>query len=415
MKRPNRLEIENSCENLEQLKTLLEEKNSKIFRLKSVIDNLPGSIYWKDRNGVYLGRNVFSHEKSKSVNLEDDTSTQDSLIGKTDYDYFSKEVADGYRKNDLEVMETGKELVKEETVVFPDGKKLIQLSSKRPLRDEKGNITGVIGNTVDITHLKEIEAELREAKEQLEIANNIKTDFIRNMEHDIRTPLGGVWGLANYLWKHEPDAQKKAYLGDITNCAKELMDYCNGILDFSKIELGILPILEKKFNLKKVIDRIMIIETPPAGLKKLNLTLDYDNHLPTILIGDPYRLERMLLNLVSNAIKFTEKGNVILRVKLLKYAKDNKNSIVRFIIEDTGIGIPQEKQDFIYEKFYRITPSNKNIYKGIGLGLRVVRQFITEMNGEIDLKSELGKGSTFICILPFKLPLTAEVEDIIEN
>lgn len=318
--------------------------------------------------------------------------------------FFPKNVADEYRQNDLEVMKTGKELIKEEAFTLANGKILIQLSSKRPLREENGDIVGIVGNTVDITYLKKIEEELRDAKERAEIANGIKTEFIRNMEHDIRTPFNGVWGLANYLWRHEIDSQKKELLANITNCAKELLDYCNGILDYSKNEFGSLPISERKFNIRKLIDSVITIEAPPARIKDLNLKLDYDDKIPQILVGDSYRLSRVLINLVSNAIKFTQRGLITLTVKLAKQ-QDKRNIIMQFIVDDTGMGIPQEKQDFIYEKFTRITPSNKGIYTGIGLGLRIVKQFVDEMEGEIDLKSEMGKGSSFMCTLPFKLPL----------
>lgn len=395
----------------DEAKHIIEEQKAEIFRLKSVIENLPGSIYWKDRNGVYLGRNAYSHEKMQSVNLEADVTQGSSVIGKIDYDFFPKEVADEYRKHDMEVMQSGHELVREETVILPNGEKLIQLSSKRPLRNERGNIVGIVGNTIDITYLKKIEAELREAKEKLERANVLKTEFIRNMEHDIRTPFNGVWGLSNILWQQENEPEKKELLGDITNCAKELLDYCNGILDFSKIEQGNLPLLEKKFNTRDLVGSVISIEMPPAKLKKLDFLLEYDDNLPVVLAGDQYRLQRILINLVSNAIKFTPQGYVKLRVKLTK-KQDDKNAIIRFIIEDTGIGIPQEKQDFIYEKFAKIIPSNKGTYKGIGLGLRIVKQFIEEMGGEIDLTSEPGKGSTFICTLPFRLPL---INDVVEN
>ncbi|MCD6047757.1 MAG: Aerobic respiration control sensor protein ArcB [Gammaproteobacteria bacterium] len=159
-----------------EIKTLIniiKKQKTEIFQLRSVLENLPGSIYWKDKNGIYLGRNTFSMEKMQSANLEHNLE-KDAVIGKTDYDFFPKEVADAYRKNDLEVMNKGIEITSEEGVSLPDGSKLIQLSSKRPLHDEKNNIIGVIGNTVDITHLKKIEAELREAKETAEEALRAK-------------------------------------------------------------------------------------------------------------------------------------------------------------------------------------------------------------------------------------------------
>lgn len=381
----------------------IDQLKAEIFRLQKVIENLPGSIYWKDKNGVYLGRNTYSQEKMQSSNLESNNG-RDVVIGKTDYEFFSKEVADQYRKHDLEVMQTQTELSLEEPITLPNGKTIIQLSTKKPLYNEQGEIDGIVGNTVDITYLKKIEAELRQAKEKSEQANLIKTEFMRNMEHDIRTPFCGVWGIANYLWERETDLQKKEYLNDITLCAKELLDYCNGILDFSKIELGMLAILDKKFSLEDLINSAIMIEMPAAKQKKLELIKKYDKNIPSILIGDRYRLSRTLINLLSNAIKFTEEGYVALEIALIN--KTDRTVLIRFIVKDTGIGIPDEKKEYIFEKFSRLSPSNQGFYKGIGLGLRIVKQFMHEMNGEIDLISEIGKGTQFVCTIPFKSPLT---------
>lgn len=398
---------------VEKLKRLIKKLKAENFQLRTIIEDLPGSIYWKNKEGVYKGRNRTSAESLRNMNfvwkLED-------IIGKTDYDLFAKEMADGFRAHDREVMEARKESTREEVAILPSGEKVIQLSTKRPLYDEKGSVVGVVGNTVDITYLKKIEADLREAKkiaENANMANQAKTEFIKNMEHDIRTPLSGIWGIVNQLYQRENDTFKKELLYDVTSCANELLGYCNGILDFSKIELGAFSKLEKKFNIKKLVEEVVAIETPPAKVKQLTLTLEFKNDMPDILLGDEYRLKRILINLVSNAVKFTQQGYVKIIVSLAE--KTSNNSVVfRFIVQDSGIGIPEEKHDFIYEKFARLSPSNKGMYKGIGLGLRIVKQFTEEMDGEIDLKSELGKGSTFICTLPFKLPLISQdIKDII--
>lgn len=378
------------------------DKDKEIYRLKNVIENLPGSIYWKDRHGVYLGVNRFSTEKMRSSNLD----WQD-IVGKTDYDLFPKEVADTYRQNDLEVMTTERESSREETVTLPNGETLIQLSSKRPLRDEQGHVVGIIGNTVDITYLKKVETELREAKEKAEAANQLKTAFIRDMEHDIRTPFSGIYSIATYLYEHETDLTKQEFLGHIANASKELLDYCNAILDFSRIESGILPLIEKKFDLHKLLDSVMAIEKPAAQFKKLELLLERSSDLPQIVLGDHYRLNRILINLVSNAIKFTKTGFIKLTAKLQKV--HDKQAIISFMVEDTGIGIPPHQQDVIFEKFTRVIPANKNLYKGNGLGLKAVKQFTEELEGEIELMSEVDKGSIFICTLPFKLPLISDI------
>jgi PAS domain S-box-containing protein len=384
---------------VKELQRIIAEQRAEIFRLKSVIDNLPGSIYWKDKNGVHLGRNKHAAESMQSLGLET-KSMGDYIIGKTDHEIFPKEVADRYKMNDLAVMESKQEMSIEEPITLENGKTFVRLSTKRPLFDEKGNVIGIVGNTVDITHLKEIEAELRAAKEKAEEANKAKTGFIRNVEHDIRTPFNGVLGMAHYLWQHETDPVKKEYLGDITQCAQELLDYCNGILDFSNIESGLCPIEEKEFNLQELIASALKIETPPAKNKNLSLKTHYDDHIPSRITGDSYRLYRILINLLSNAIKFTKKGYVELLASLVE-KKDNQATI-RLDIIDTGIGIPADKQEFIFEKFTRLVPSNLGAYKGIGLGLRIVKQFIEEMNGEITLASKENEGTRFTCTFPFK-------------
>lgn len=389
----------------EELRHIIAEQQAEIFRLKSVIDTIPGSIYWKDKKGLYLGRNKHSAESMQNIGLEAGTSlTQDSyFIGKTDHDVFPENIANRYKENDLAVMETKQEMSIEEPITL-DGKTYIRLSTKRPLLDEIGKVIGIVGNTVDITYLKEIEAELRKAKEKAEAANIAKTGFIRNVEHDIRTPFNGVFGMAQYLWRHEMDPIKKEYLGDIMECAKELLDYCNAILDFSNIEAGHCPIMDKEFNLKTIITRAIKIEIPAAKNKNLELKTHYDSNIPTSVVGDSYRIYRLLINLLSNAIKFTKDGHVELRASLLE--KNEKYAVIRLEVIDTGCGIPEDKLEYIFEKFSRLAPSNTGFYKGLGLGLRIVKQFMHEINGKIDVSSKIDKGTRFICTIPFKFPLT---------
>ena len=223
--------------------------------------------------------------------------------------------------------------------------------------------------------MKDIEAELRIAKEKAEEANRLKMEFIQNMEHDIRTPFSGIFGLASTLLRREQDEKKKEYLSYITQSAKELLDYCNGILDFSKIEFGE-PIVSKRFNLTEAIERVTNMELAAAKNKNLSLTYELID-TPKYLLGDEHRLIRILVNLLSNAIKFTEQGQVKLTVK--GYEQNPKKIILKFTVEDTGIGIHPDKQKIIGQKFVRLLPSNKGIYKGLGLGLPVVKQYINDL------------------------------------
>jgi two-component system, OmpR family, aerobic respiration control sensor histidine kinase ArcB len=365
----------------------------------NIIANLPGFIYWKNKESQYMGCN---NNLARISGLNDRTE----IVGKTDYDFeWGKERAEQFKSADREVMRDKMTKIYEDriSVKRPDGHYYYIRTEKMPLYEE-GKVIGVLAVAFDITDQKILEEQLKEQKEISEQANLAKTEFIRNMEHDIRTPFIGIFGMANILWEQETDPMKKEYLGDITQSAKELLDYCNGILDFSKVSSGLFPVVEKKFNLFDLIENILKIEIPAAKTKNLILTSHLSEELPNIVVGDPYRLCRLLINLVSNAVKFTKEGKISINVELIN--KTDETFLIRFVIKDTGEGIPLENQNYIFEKFSRLSPSNKGLYKGSGLGLMIVKQFIEEMKGEIDLNSKLGEGTEFICTIPFKIPLT---------
>jgi two-component system aerobic respiration control sensor histidine kinase ArcB len=368
-----------------------------------IINNLPHSIFWKNKNSVFLGCN---QKFSDSAHL----ASPAEVIGKTDYDMpWGKEEAEKYIEDDKEIMKSGiPKLNYEEHQTTAKGNKIIVLVSKVPIYDEENKISGILCIYTDITERKQQEEELRLAKESSEIANQLKHDFIQNMEHDIRTPVAGIYSILSAFSEEETDPEKKQILTLTFNAAKELLDYCNGILEFSKLESGLVPIVSKKFNLKKLIDRIIAIEIPPTLVKKLQLTAEFSEDLPKIIISDQSRLQRILINLVSNAIKFTKEGFVKISVNVAA-KKDDKNIILRITIEDTGIGMPEEKLNIIYEKFSRLHPSNRGVYKGFGLGLPTVKQLMDELDGEVDVVSQPGKGTTFALTLPVKLPLIEEL------
>jgi PAS domain S-box-containing protein len=274
-----------------------------------------------------------------------------------------------------------------------------------PVFGDDGICYGVTGVAIDVTD--ELVEELQLAKEKAELANQLKRDFIQNMEHDIRTPVAGIYSILESFSSSETDPEKKEILTLTFNAAKELLDYCNGILDFSKLEAGLIPVVSKKFDLKRLINGIIAIETPPATIRNLQLSVEYSKDVPNIVVGDQQRLQRILINLISNGIKFTKEG--FIKVAITTAKKENKNVILQIAIQDSGIGMPEEKQNIIYEKFSRLHPSNRGIYKGSGLGLPTVKQLVEELDGEIDLESKPGKGTTFVLTLPFKLPLLDEI------
>ncbi len=385
-----------------QRKQVAENKD---ILLEEIISNLPGNVFWKNRQGVYLGCN---DNMAKMVNF----SSSKDVIGKTLDEIFPDmpEVIRKVLEEDEEIMREDRGRKLEENGLNLKREPAIYLTHKVPLHDRSGKVVGLLGLSFDITARKNAEEEMRIAKEKAEAAYELKVDFIRNMEHDIRTPVSGLFGVVNILMQQEADPEKKEMLEIVAMASQELLNYVNSILTFSKIESESVPVLEKKFVLKNIVESVINLEAVTAIQKKLEFTLNFPENLPLVLIGDAYRLKRVLINLVSNALKFTHQGFVKLSVDMA--SRENNCVILRFKIEDSGIGIPREKQISIYEKFVRATPANQGIYKGFGLGLRIVKQFVREMEGEIDLKSSEGKGTTFICTFPFKIPL---INDVLEE
>lgn len=371
--------------------------------LYKIINHLPHSIFWKDAQSVFLGCNKVFYESAGF------TSSRD-VIGKTDYDMpWSREESLSYIEDDQLILTSGVARINyEERQTQKDGSEKIVLVSKVPLYNQQNEPIAILGIFTDITDRKRMEHSLFQAKQMAETANQLKTEFIRNMEHDIRTPFTGIYGIAKILLDMETDQQKKDFLSDIVSCSKELLEYSTGILNFSLIESGSIPIVSKKFDLFQLIDGLVLMEAPAAKVKSLEFSSHCEPDLPTVIMGDRYRLQRVLINLVSNAIKFTKTGFVKLSAKVAKRV-DSRNIIISFLIEDSGMGISEEKQNIIFERFARLVPSNQGLYQGQGLGLRLVKQFVEEMDGDIEIHSKEGVGSTFVCTFPFKLPLVDDI------
>lgn len=365
---------------------------------QNVLDVLPENFYWTNKEGVILGCN---NNQAKFFGLQSSTS----LIGKTIYETaeksgWGKEAVDALRKNHAKVMRTQNPLKVEEICII-DGIPKTFLSYKNPLINNKKHVMGVFGVTVDITEQKELEKTLRVAKEKAEEINRMKSEFIHNMEHDIRTPFAGIYGMSAVLARRETDPEKKEALELIANSSEELLNYANHILSFAQVEEEFSHIIVKEFDLHKLIKSIISIERPAAKNKGIELNYTIAKNIPVTLASDANRLRSILINLISNAIKFTKKGSVSLDIKLAH--KNKKNLAISFAIKDTGMGIPKDKQKYIYDKFFHINPE-QGMYKSFGLGLKVVKKFIEELHGELELESTIGKGTTFTFIIPFRLP-----------
>jgi two-component system aerobic respiration control sensor histidine kinase ArcB len=374
------------------LKKKIEEID---LSLEHIVSHLPGHVYWKNKYGIYLGCN---DRQANTLGL----NQGNEIIGKTDFDLpWGNTLATAIRENDLRIMSTENSEIVEEIALI-NNKETVFLSQKTPLKNKQGKVMGILGISFDITKQKELEKSLTIAKELAESADQLKSEFIRNMEHDIRTPFSGILGMAKILDANETDPMKKQIIRDISLCTQELLNYSCSILDFSNIEAGSLRLLAKKFCIQDLIETVTNIEKPAAKSKGLDFSVHLDLNVPTIIIGDEYRLKRILINLISNAIKFTHEGFVYLHISAVFHEPSNTISL-KCIVEDSGIGIAEDKINMLYEKFSRLNPSNPGIYKGQGLGLRIVKQFVKEMKGEIEINSALEKGSSFTCILPFQI------------
>ena len=374
----------------------MHEHQKYIEYLENLIFSLPGHVYWVDRNNIYLGCNYL---QAKSLNLDNPKE----IVGKTSFNLLSDPLeAAKVNETNSKVMETAELLTIEEALTMPHGES-IYLSQKKPILDINGEVIGMLGVSFDITDRKIMERELKEAKEIAEIAINTKNEFILNIEHDIRTPVAGIIGISKFLQTSENVPSKKSFLVDIENASQELINYFTEVLEFAHLESKGMPILLKKFNLKDLLTTVFKIELPAAKNKNIELIENYSPELPSVLIGDKYRIQRVLINLVSNAIKFTQAGHVKIQIEKFKQIS-NRDIILKILIEDTGSGIPENKQEILYQKFTRGERANRSIYKGHGLGLRIVKQFIEELEGEIEIHSKLGQGTCFICYIPFKLP-----------
>lgn len=381
-------------------KRLKEESNQLNYLLKYA----PGLVYWKDTNSVYQGCN---DEFARLAGLK----SRSEVIGKTDFDLMWKEGAPYYTADDLQVLKTGKSKLNiEEIIATSDNKKATVLSNKVALLDDKNIVVGIMGITTDITIQKELEEDLRLSKKSAENANQAKTEFLANMRHDIRTSLSGIIGFSEILKQKLSDPKFKEYAQNLVVSAQSLHVLMDEILESIIVSTGEIPMLKKKFSLPDTLTSITQLYAAKAAEKQLALTLSIDEALPKFIIGDRIRFHRIVLELVGNALNFTKDGYVAIQVELAQ--KEQQSIVIRLVVDDTGIGIAEEKQQDIYVQFKRLTPSYQGIYKGAGLGLSIVKQFIDELGGEIYVESKKRKGTKFSCLIPMHLPLINDATNI---
>ncbi|MFY8003389.1 MAG: ATP-binding protein, partial [Chitinophagaceae bacterium] len=315
--------------------------------------------------------------------------------------------ADFYKKLDDEVIATKKPVEIEEIKETTIGK-ISLLSVKFPLLDNENDVFGVSGISTDITERANYQQKLIEAKQiaeearkDAEEAKSMEEQFLANMSHEIRTPMNGIQGMTNLLLETELNGQQKEFATIIKRSVNNLLVIINDILDFSKIKAGKLTIEQADFSLQEVLDNIKAMFDHRVKKKELQFIFEADKTIPEVLVGDPFRLNQIIVNLVGNAIKFTEKGFVKIKISVLE--KVGKQILLRFDVQDSGIGIASNEIGNIFESFTQANTSTTRLYGGTGLGLAISKKLAEMQGGKIWVESEKGVGSTFSFQIPYTI------------
>lgn len=366
--------------------------------LRTIIDNLPINVYVKDLHC----RKILANQ-SEIAHLG--ASSEAEVLNQDDSAFYPAQDADRFREEDLRVLQ-GESVLSKESLI---GKDKWALISKVPLKDSSGNTTGLVGISVDITERKKMEDAMVEAKRIAEHARMAEKQFLANMSHEIRTPLNAIIGMAHLLFDTRPTKQQFEYLQILKSSSDFLHSLISDLLDMSKIDAGRLEAQKRPFDLVGLLRTTHRIFEMKLQNRPIELEFLIDARINGLLESDEILINQILLNLIGNAEKFTEKGSIEINVKLKK--EEEELVWIEFRIRDTGIGIPPDKLEEIFQKFKQVNTDGSK-HKGTGLGLSITKQIVELLGGSISVKSSLGEGSTFLVLLPMNKvapkPLDAE-------
>jgi PAS domain S-box-containing protein len=388
-----------------------ELDRTKTF-LHQVVENLPIAIFIKEADGLTF--TTWNKAGEDLIGFK-----REEILGKTDYDLFPKEEADLFVANDRDTLASGtlKDISEELIRTRNQGFRVVH-TRKIPILNEEGRPTFLLGISEDITDQKRAQEELKRAKDSAEEAARAKSEFLANMSHEIRTPMNGVIGMTNLLIDTPLTPEQREFANTVKWSAEGLLTVINDILDFSKMEAGKLQFETLDFNLRETVETATDLLAERAAQHRLEFACFLPHQINEHLRGDAGRLRQVLLNLLGNAIKFTEHGEVSLIISLER--ETETDSTLRFEVSDTGIGIPPEAQARLFQSFTQADGSTTRKFGGTGLGLAISKQLVGMMGGEIGLRSTVGKGSTFWFTAHFEkqpspAPQPVESESILEN
>jgi len=361
--------------------------------LQSIMDHAPAVIYAKDTQGRYL---LANQAFCDVVGV-----THEQTIGHTDADLVPPEVARQFMDNDREVLARSCAQQQEELLPQSDGSTHTYMSLKFPVLGEGGEPFAVAGVSSDITPLVR-------AKQLAEEATRAKSEFLANMSHEIRTPMNAIIGMSYLALQTAMNPQQRGYVEKVHRAAQNLLGIINDILDFSKVEAGKMELEVAPFSLDQVLDNLSSLVGLKAEEKGLELLFHTAPGLPPVLVGDVLRLGQVLTNLVNNAVKFTEHGEVVVSVN--EVAREGDHIELHMAVRDTGVGMSAEQQGRLFQSFTQADSSTSRKYGGTGLGLAICKQLVELMGGRIWLESTPGKGSTFHFTV--RLGWSTHVEDV---
>ncbi|MDR3689887.1 MAG: response regulator [Fimbriimonas sp.] len=403
------------CMDITDLKVAEERLNQERVMLRTLIDNLPDMVFVKDLQGRFVLENT-AHLRHVGA------ASKEAFLGKTDFDLFPSEIAQPFYEDEQEVIRTGKPLLNRmEPAQDPLGNPQWFWTTKVPLRDSQGRVVGIIGVNRDVTTQRREQQELQNTMAQLEQAKRMaehhaellerqaidlaeardlalastraKSEFLANMSHEIRTPMNGILGITELLLGTRLTNEQHEFASTVRSSADALLTVINDILDFSRIEAGKMQVEVTDFNLRLVMEEVTGLVASNAYRKGLEVACVFPYEVPEFLQGDPARLRQILTNLMGNAVKFTEHGEVRLEVALLQ--ETDADALIRLSVADTGIGIAREAQARIFDSFTQADGSTTRKFGGTGLGLTISRSLTELMGGQIAMSSEEGRGSTF--------------------